>query len=100
MFRRLLSLEQARKAILDRLKPAMLGNEQIKLLHATNRVLAEDVVATRNVPPFDRSTVDGYAVRAEDTFGAAENRPVTLNALRNRSNRRIAEDNRWKGSSC
>lgn len=78
MFRRLLSLDQARKAILDRLKPAMLGNEQISLLHATNRVLAEDVVATRNVPPFDRSTVDGYAVKAEDTFGAAENRPVTL----------------------
>lgn len=79
MFRRLLSLDQARKAILDRLKPTMLGNEQINLLHATNRVLAEDIVASQNVPPFDRSTVDGYAVKAEDTFGAAENRPVTLN---------------------
>lgn len=79
MFRRLLSLDQARKAILDRLKPAMLGNEQINLLCATNRVLTEDVVANRNVPPFDRSTVDGYAVKAKDTFGAAENRPVTLN---------------------
>jgi len=79
MFRRLLTLDQARKVILDRFKPAMLGNEQINLLDATNRVLAQDVVAAQNVPSFDRSTVDGYAVKAEDTFGAAENRPVTLN---------------------
>ena len=40
--------------------------------------MAEDIVAPLDVPPFNRSTVDGYAVKAEDTFGADEDRPVTL----------------------
>jgi molybdenum cofactor synthesis domain-containing protein len=42
------------------------------------RVLGVDVVASMDVPPFDRSAVDGYAVRAEDTFEAEEARPVRL----------------------
>jgi molybdopterin molybdotransferase len=41
-------------------------------------VLNEDVVSTLDIPPFNRSTVDGYAVRAQDTFGADENQPVIL----------------------
>ena len=40
--------------------------------------MAEDIVAPLDVPPFNRSTVDGYAVKAEDTFGADEDRHVTL----------------------
>ena len=48
------------------------------LLEAYNRVLAEDVVSTLDIPPFSRSTMDGYAVKAEDTFGADENQPATL----------------------
>jgi len=52
--------------------------ERISLSKAYDRVLAEDVVAPMNVPPFDRSTVDGYAVRAVDTFGADEDRPIAL----------------------
>jgi putative molybdopterin biosynthesis protein len=41
-------------------------------------VLAEDVVAPLDVPSFDRSNVDGFAVRAADTFGASEDRPLAL----------------------
>ena len=48
------------------------------LLEAYNRVLNEDVVSRLDIPPFNRSTVDGYAVKAEDTFGADENEPATL----------------------
>jgi len=55
-----------------------LGVEEIPLLEACNRVLAEDVVSPLDVPPFNRSTVDGYAVKAEDTFRADENSPVKL----------------------
>jgi putative molybdopterin biosynthesis protein len=47
-------------------------------LRASERVLAEDVIAKIDIPPFSRSTVDGYAVRAEDTFGASENAPIML----------------------
>ena len=43
-----------------------------------NRVLAEDIIARENLPRFDRSAVDGYAVRAEDTFEASQFKPKTL----------------------
>jgi molybdenum cofactor synthesis domain-containing protein len=78
MFRKLLSLEEARSAITRRFKPRALGVDQVSLLEAVDRVLAEDIVAANDNPPFDKSTVDGYAVKAQDTFGAQENRPVTL----------------------
>jgi molybdenum cofactor synthesis domain-containing protein len=78
MFRKLLTFEEAKKAILERFKPKPLGIEEVSLLESSNRVLAQDITANRDIPPFDRSTVDGYAVRAQDTFGAEENRPVTL----------------------
>jgi len=48
------------------------------LSEAHGRILAENIVAPIDVPSFNRSTVDGYAVRASDTFGAEENRPVAL----------------------
>jgi putative molybdopterin biosynthesis protein len=48
-------------------------------MEAYNRVLKEDIFSALDIPPFNRSTVDGYAVTAEDTFGAEENQPVTLN---------------------
>ncbi len=78
MFRKLLSLDEARNAVAHRVRLGALAVEEVTLLEAVDRVLAEDIVAANNVPPFDRSTVDGYAVRAEDTFGAEENRPVML----------------------
>jgi len=78
MFRKLLSLEEAHKAIARRVRIRALGTEEAALLGAFDRVLAEDIVAAQDIPPFDRATVDGYAVRAQDTFGAEENRPVRL----------------------
>jgi molybdenum cofactor synthesis domain-containing protein len=78
MFRKLLTFDEAKKVILERVRPKPLGIEEISLLEASSRVLAQDITASRDIPPFDRSTVDGYAVRAQDTFGAEENRPITL----------------------
>jgi molybdopterin biosynthesis enzyme len=40
--------------------------------------LAQDAVSTLDIPPFDRSTVDGYAVRAQNTFGADQNQSLKL----------------------
>ena len=79
MFRKLLTLEEARKVIHQNFKPKPLGVEEIPLLEAWNKVLAENVTAKMDIPPFNRSTVDGYAVKAEDTFGAEENKPAKLN---------------------
>ena len=51
-----------------------LPSERVKLEDALHRVLAEDIIADSDLPPFDRSQMDGYAVRAEETNGA----PVRL----------------------
>jgi molybdopterin molybdotransferase len=55
--------------------------EQVSLYTAFGRVLAEDVYASEDVPGFNRSTVDGYAVRAQDTFGASESMPSFLDIV-------------------
>ena len=55
-----------------------LRREEVPLLCAWGRVLAEDMPAVRPVPPFDRSPYDGYALRSADTASASENTPVTL----------------------
>jgi molybdenum cofactor synthesis domain-containing protein len=78
MFRKLMTFDEAKKAISLHLKPEPLGTEEISLLEAYNHVLAEDVASALDIPPFNRSTVDGYAVKAEDTFGAEENQPIKL----------------------
>ena len=52
--------------------------EYVSLTAAMGRILAEDVTATEYVPDFDRSTVDGYAVRARDTFGCSDAIPAIL----------------------
>ncbi|HDD31052.1 MAG TPA: molybdopterin molybdenumtransferase MoeA [Thermococcus litoralis] len=55
--------------------------EELPLDDALGRVLAEDVISPIELPPFDRSAVDGYAIRAEDTFQAREYSPVELEVI-------------------
>lgn len=57
------------------------GTETVSLTEARERVLAERIDANLDVPGFDRSNVDGYAVRAEDTFGAGESNPERLDVI-------------------
>lgn len=57
------------------------GSEKIAVRAALGRVLAADIISKVDVPPFSRSTMDGYAVRAEDTFGASESIPVFLEVM-------------------
>lgn len=78
MFRKLLTFEEAKRKLQEYFKPNPLGVEEVPLLEAHNRVLAEDITANLDIPPFNRSTVDGYAVKAQDTFGAEENKPIKL----------------------
>ncbi|WP_321423449.1 gephyrin-like molybdotransferase Glp [uncultured Methanobacterium sp.] len=55
--------------------------EIVTLSDAYQRVLAEDVYAAIDLPPFDRASMDGYAVQAQDTFGASEDDPITLDLI-------------------
>src|SRR5689334_16167196 len=60
------------------IRAEVLQPERVPLDQALGRVVAEDVLAPIDVPGFDRSNVDGYAVRAEETYGAAEEAPRRL----------------------
>ena len=75
-YAKLLDPRKALDIALKLVKPV--GVEEVDLLDALNRVLAEDIEATVDHPPFDRSTVDGYAVIAHDTYGALEDKPIRL----------------------
>ena len=52
--------------------------EKIPLTESPGRILSEDIAAVEMVPGFDRSTVDGYAVVADDTFGCSDSIPAIL----------------------
>ncbi|GBD34991.1 Molybdopterin molybdenumtransferase [bacterium HR36] len=54
------------------------GEEMVALAEALGRVLSRDIEAPIDVPSFDRANVDGFAVRASDTFGAEETKPIRL----------------------
>jgi molybdenum cofactor synthesis domain-containing protein len=55
--------------------------ERVSIREANSRVLAVDAVSTLDVPPFDRAAMDGYAVVAEDTFGAGREDPARLRCI-------------------
>ena len=55
--------------------------ERLPLRSAAGRVIAKPILASVDVPPFDRAAMDGYAVRAEDTFGAGRQDPRVLRAI-------------------
>ena len=55
--------------------------EELNVEDANGRVLGEDVYSMINNPPFDRSPLDGYALRAEDTIGASRENPVALKVI-------------------
>ncbi|MBQ8355081.1 MAG: molybdopterin molybdotransferase MoeA [Oscillospiraceae bacterium] len=65
-------------ALIDQEFAPLGAAETVSLTAAMGRVLAEDIAATEYVPDFDRSTVDGYAVRAKDTFGCTDAIPAIL----------------------
>ena len=78
-FARYTRLADALDIILSRIGP--LGCEPVPFDRAAGRVLAQDVISKVDVPPFDRSGVDGYAARARDTFGASELKPIKLRLI-------------------
>jgi molybdopterin molybdotransferase len=65
----MMKFEEARTTILENISP--LGTEEVELLDSLGRVAAEDTVASFNLPPFDNSAMDGYAVRAADCISGA-----------------------------
>lgn len=75
-----LLLRDALNLLLERVEKIE-ESETVSLWNASGRVLAEDIVAKRNQPPFDRSPLDGYAVRSVDIKGASKEHPVSLTVI-------------------
>ncbi len=74
-----IELEEARALLAESVRP--LGVEQVSRQEALGRTLAEDVTAPLDQPPFDRSPLDGYALRSADLTGASPEHPVSLRVV-------------------
>jgi len=77
-FQKLTSTEEALQLFFKELRIERLKTVSVPLHSALNHVLAEDIVAKEDLPRFDRSAVDGYAVKAEDTFVTSQFKPKIL----------------------
>lgn len=75
----MISLEEAKALIVDSVK--VQECEEIDILEGRGRVLGEDIISPIDSPPFDRSPLDGYAVKAEDLSLASEGNPVTFKVI-------------------
>src|SRR5687768_4470638 len=73
-------LDEARQLIADACRPID-RTERVRLVDANGRAAAANVTSSRDVPPFSRAGMDGYAVRAEDTFGASRFEPKALRVI-------------------
>src|SRR6185369_7270926 len=77
-FLEVIAAEEARRRFEAHLDLSALPGEEVALADTLGRVLAQDIAAPNDAPPFDRSNVDGFAVRAADTAGASEAVPRRL----------------------
>jgi len=77
-FEKLTNVDEALATFFKALKPKRLSPEPVAIENALRRVAAEDIIACADLPRFDRSAVDGYAVIAKDTFEASQFKSKTL----------------------
>jgi molybdenum cofactor synthesis domain-containing protein len=78
--KRLIQLDEALRLVFERTRPVE-RKQEVTIGESMGRVAAKDVVSRMSVPPFARSAMDGYAVRASDTYGATRSRPKTLRVI-------------------
>jgi molybdopterin molybdotransferase len=97
-FQKLTLVDDALRTWLDVLQVKKCGERTVPLDEALNRVLAVDIVAKEDLPRFDKSAVDGYALKAEDTTGASQFKPVTfqITALEEVSAKQVSQI--WTGN--
>jgi len=96
-FEKLTNVDDALQSFLRQLKPKKLDSEQIPIHAALGRVTAEDIRAKHNLPAFDRSAVDGYALRAKDTFGVSAFNPKNFKLTKGEVHENEAKE-LWTGN--
>ncbi|MBI4745775.1 MAG: molybdopterin molybdenumtransferase MoeA, partial [Deltaproteobacteria bacterium] len=75
----MISVEDALSLILSQIRE--MGTERVDITSSLGRVIAEDIYARRNNPPWDNSAMDGYALRHEDIKGATREKPAILKVI-------------------
>ncbi len=78
---KVVSVQTALEIIKENFSDIPIPTETVSLENSLSRVLAEDIISKENIPAFDRSTVDGYAVKASDTYGSSESIPSQLDIV-------------------
>ena len=78
---KVVSVQTALEIIKDKFSDISIPTETVSLENSLGRVLAEDIISSENIPSFDRSTVDGYALIASDTYGSSESIPSQLDIV-------------------
>jgi len=98
-FEKLISVDDALESFFDALKPKRLQSESIPIEDAMKRVAAENVLASTDLPRFDRSAVDGYAIRAGDTFDATQFKPRSFKLIREKIVHKGCAKEIWTGNT-
>jgi len=96
-FEKLTNVDDALSSFLRQLKPERLDSEHIQIHAALGRITAEDTRAKYNLPPFDRSAVDGYALKAKDTFGVSVFNPKIFKLTKDKVRENEAKE-LWTGN--
>jgi molybdopterin molybdotransferase len=96
-FEKLTNVNIALSSFLEKLKPKRLNSERVQIHDGLGRVMAEDTRAKYHLPPFDRSAVDGYALKAKDTFGVSAFSPKIFKLTQNKIRKNEARE-LWTGN--
>ncbi|MFC1488197.1 molybdopterin molybdotransferase MoeA, partial [Thermoproteota archaeon] len=96
-FEKLTNVDDALQTFLGQLKPEKLDSERISIHAALGRITSEDTRAKYNLPLFDRSAVDGYALKAKDTFGVSVFNPKTFKLTKDKVRENEAKE-LWTGN--
>ena len=98
-FEKLTNIDEAFSALIGKLEPKSLRSERIPIRTALRRVTAEKILARNDLPPFDRSAVDGYALKAQNTFEASQFNSRTLKLTENEEIHEGEAKQIWTGNS-
>lgn len=80
-FFNVVSVEEAQRKVVEVFEDYIFEKEYIPLLETTHRILGEDIISNIDVPEFNRSTVDGYAIKSKESHGASESMPSLFNII-------------------
>ena len=97
-FKKLTNVDEALSIFLKTLGLKKLSATRVSLQSALGRVLAEDVIAKTDLPNFDRSAVDGYAIRAQDSFEASQFNPKAFALTESEQVRKSEAKQIWTGN--